>query len=142
MLLCPKDRRFKKDRKGGKGVISGIAVRGSTLDKGSFGLKALCAGRITAAQIESTRKVIARTLKRTGKIFIRVFPAKPITKKPSEVRMGGGKGALEHWVYLAKPGKILLEISGVTSTLARQALVSARYKLPLRTAVVGGQYEE
>ncbi len=138
-MLCPKDRKFKKDRKGKQGAITGMAIRGSTLDKGDFGLKALGAGRISAAQIESTRKVITRTLKRTGKIFIRIFPAKPMSKKPSEVRMGGGKGSVEYWAYLARPGKILFEISGVAASLAKQALELAQYKLPIRTVIVGVQ---
>ena len=116
--------------------MRGKAYRGSTLSFGEYGLKALECGWITNRQIESSRVAIMRRVKRGGKIWINIFPDKPITKKPPETRMGGGKGNPECWVAVVKPGKILFEIEGVTEELARESLRRAAYKLPIKTKFV------
>lgn len=132
-MLQPKRTKFRKMHKGRN---TGLALRGSTVSFGSIALKSLERGRITARQIEAARRAISRRIKRGGKIFIRVFPDKPITKKPLEVRMGKGKGSVEYWVAEIQPGKVLYEIDGVAETLAREAFVRAAAKLPLKTAIV------
>ena len=132
-MLQPKRVKFRKKQ---KGRIRGIAGRGHTIAFGSFGLKSLERGRITSRQIEACRITISRTLKREGKIWIRIFPDKPITKKPAEVRMGKGKGAPEYWVAKVKPGTIMFEIDGVSKELAARALQLAAYKLPVSTKFV------
>jgi large subunit ribosomal protein L16 len=132
-MLQPKRVKFRKQQ---KGRIKGLAGRGHTIAFGSFGLKSLESGRITSRQIEACRITISRTLKREGKIWIRIFPDKPITKKPAEVRMGKGKGAPEYWVAKIKPGTILFEIDGVSKELAARALKLAAYKLPVSTKFV------
>ena len=132
-MLQPKRVKFRKQQ---KGRIRGIAGRGHTIAFGSFGLKSLERGRITSRQIEACRITISRTLKREGKIWIRIFPDKPITKKPAEVRMGKGKGAPEYWVAKVKPGTIMFEIDGVSKDLAARALQLAAYKLPVSTKFV------
>ncbi len=132
-MLQPKRVKFRKQQ---KGRIRGIAGRGHTIAFGSFGLKSLERGRITSRQIEACRITISRTLKREGKIWIRIFPDKPITKKPAEVRMGKGKGAPEYWVAKVKPGTIMFEIDGVSKELAARALQLAAYKLPVSTKFV------
>lgn len=132
-MLMPKR---SKHRKMMKGRIRGAAYRGSAISFGEYGLQALEPGRITSRQIEAARVALTRHVKRGGKIWIRMFPDKPITKKPQETRMGKGKGAPEYWVAVVRPGRILFEIEGVTPELARDALDLARHKLPIRTRFV------
>jgi len=121
----------------------GIAVKGGTISFGSFALKSLEIGRITSRQLESARIAMTRYMKREGKVWIRIFPDKPITRKPQEVRMGKGKGALDHWVAVIKPGKIMFEIDGVPSAIAVEALRLAAQKLPVQTkTVVRTDYSE
>lgn len=132
-MLQPKRTKFRKVHKGRN---TGLALRGSSVAFGTIGLKSIERGRITARQIEAARRAISRRVKRGGKIFIRIFPDKPITQKPLEVRMGKGKGSVEYWVAEIKPGKILYEIDGVPHDLAREAFVLAAAKLPLKTTIV------
>lgn len=129
-MLQPKRTKFRKQQ---KGKNRGIAWRGSDVSFGDFALQAVAASRISARQIEAGRMAIMRSVKRQGKLFIRVFPDKPVTKKPLEVRMGSGKGSVELWVALVKPGKVLFEIAGVTEEQARQAFRLASTKLPMAT---------
>lgn len=119
-----------------KGKNRGLAVRGSKVSFGEFGLKAISRGRITARQIESARRAMTRHIKRGGKVWIRIFPDVPITKKPLEVRQGKGKGNVEYWVAKIQPGKMLYEMEGVTEDLARQAFKLAAAKLPVQTEFV------
>lgn len=132
-MLQPKRTKYRKCQ---KGRIKGLAQRGHTIAFGSFAIKALEPGRITSRQIEACRITISRTMKREGKIWIRIFPDKPITKKPAEVRMGKGKGAPEYWVAQIKPGRILFELDGVEKSVAQQALYLAAQKLPMKTKFV------
>jgi large subunit ribosomal protein L16 len=132
-MLQPKRTKFRKMFKGRN---RGLALRGSKVSFGEFGLKATQRGRLTARQIESARRVISRQVKRGGKIWIRVFPDKPITEKPLEVRMGSGKGSVEYWVAEIRPGKMLYELEGVPEEMAREALTLAAAKLPLATVFV------
>ena len=132
-MLQPKRTKF---RKAFKGRNRGLAHRGSTVAFGTIALKATERGRMTARQIEAARRTITRRVKRGGKIWIRVFPDKPITKKPLEVRMGKGKGSVEYWVCQIKPGRVLYEIEGVSEELAREAFALAAAKLPFKTTVV------
>ena len=132
-MLHPKRLKFRKMMKGRN---RGLAQRGSTVSFGEFALKATGRGRITARQIEAARRTMTRHVKRGGKIWIRVFPDKPISKKPLEVRMGKGKGAVEYWVAQIKPGKILFEMSGVDEQLASEAFTLAAAKLPVETTIV------
>jgi len=125
-----------KWRKQSKGRNRGKATRGSSLSFGDFGLQAIDRGRLTARQIEAGRISISRHVKRGGKLWIRVFPDKPVSKKPLEVRMGKGKGAPEYWVSVVKPGRVLFEIEGVTEQLAREAFHRAASKLPIKTRFV------
>lgn len=129
-MLQPKRTKFRKQHKGRN---TGLAHRGSTVSFGEFGLKSVSRGRITARQIEAARRAISRHIKRGGKIWIRVFPDKPITKKPLEVRMGKGKGSVEYWVAEVKPGSMLYELQGVPEELAREAFQLAAAKLPVKT---------
>lgn len=129
-MLQPKRTKFRKQH---KGKNNGIAVRGSSVSFGEFGLKSISRGRLTARQIESGRRAISRHVKRGGKIWIRVFPDKPITEKPLAVRMGKGKGSVEYWVAQIRPGAMLYEIQGVSEELAREAFMLAAAKLPLKT---------
>ncbi|MDP1771364.1 MAG: 50S ribosomal protein L16 [Methylobacter sp.] len=129
-MLQPKRTKFRKQHKGRN---NGTAVRGSSVSFGDFGLKSVERGRLTARQIESARRTITRHVKRGGKIWIRIFPDKPITKKPLEVRMGKGKGSVEYWVAQVKPGTMLYEIQGVSEELAREAFALGAAKLPLKT---------
>jgi len=129
-MLQPKRTKFRKQH---KGKNNGIAVRGSSVSFGEFGLKSVSRGRLTARQIESGRRAISRHVKRGGKIWIRVFPDKPITEKPLAVRMGKGKGSVEYWVAQIRPGAMLYEIQGVSEELAREAFELASAKLPLKT---------
>jgi len=132
-MLQPKRTKFRKVHKGRN---TGLALRGSSVSFGTIGLKSVERGRITARQIEAARRAISRRVKRGGKIFIRVFPDKPITQKPLEVRMGKGKGSVEYWVAEIQPGKMLYEIEGVADDLAREAFILAAAKLPLKTTIV------
>ena len=132
-MLQPKRTKFRKKQ---KGRVKGIAQRGHTISFGSFGTKSLEAGRITSRQIEAARIAVTRKMKREGQVWIRIFPDKPITKKPAEVRMGKGKGAPEYWVAVVKPGTIMFEVGGVTIAEAKEALRLAAQKLPLRTKFV------
>jgi len=135
-MLQPKRTKFRKMQKGRN---RGLALRGSKVSFGEFGLKATGRGRITARQIEAARRAMTRRIKRGGKIWIRVFPDKPITNKPLEVRMGKGKGSVEYWVAQIQPGKVLYEIEGVDEDLAREAFRLAAAKLPVATTFVKRQ---
>ena len=132
-MLQPKRTKFRKQQKGRN---RGLAQRGSKVSFGEFGLKAIGRGRLTARQIEAARRAMTRHIKRGGKIWIRVFPDKPITEKPLEVRQGKGKGSVEYWVCQIQPGKILYEMEGVSEDLAREAFALAAAKLPLETTFV------
>ena len=132
-MLQPKRTKFRKQHKGRN---RGLAVAGSKVSFGEFGLKATARGRLTARQIEAARRTITRTVKRGGKLWIRVFPDKPISKKPLEVRMGKGKGNVEYWVAQIQPGRMLYEIEGVSEELAREAFSLAAAKLPMKTTFV------
>ena len=129
-MLQPKRTKYRKQM---KGKNRGLASRGSTVSFGEYGLKATGRGRITARQIEAARRAMTRHIKRGGKIWIRIFPDKPITKKPLEVRQGKGKGNVEYWVAQVKPGTVLYEMEGVSEELAREAMRLASAKLPVRT---------
>ncbi len=132
-MLQPKRTKY---RKAFKGRISGVARSGFNLDFGSFGLKALEPERLTARQIEAARRAITRHMKRAGRVWIRVFPDLPVSKKPAEVRMGSGKGAPEFWVCRVRPGRVLFELDGVPVNVAREALELAAAKLPIKTRFV------
>ncbi len=132
-MLQPKRTKFRKAQ---KGRIKGLAYRGSKITAGSFGLKTLEEGFITSRQIEAARIALTRYMKREGKVWIRIFPDKPITSKPAEVRMGKGKGAPSHWVAVVKPGRIMFEAEGVPVEVAREALRLAAQKLPVKTKFV------
>lgn len=132
-MLSPKRVKYRKRQ---KGRIRGKAYRGSTVDFGDFGLQAVGAGRITARQIEAARMAVNRHVKRSGKLWIRIFPDTPVTKKPAETRMGKGKGSPEEWVAIIKPGKVLYEISGVSEDVAKQAFNLAAHKLGLPTKFI------
>ncbi|MGB5696125.1 MAG: 50S ribosomal protein L16 [Polyangiales bacterium] len=130
-MLQPKKTKFRKQM---KGRMRGKAYRGGKVSFGDFGLQALEPGRISQRQIEAARMTIQRKVKRQGQLFIRIFPDKPITKKPLETRMGKGKGGVEGWVAVIKPGRMLYEIQGVPEELAREAFELAAHKLPLKTS--------
>ncbi|HEY9037121.1 MAG TPA: 50S ribosomal protein L16 [Pseudomonadales bacterium] len=132
-MLQPKRTKFRKQMKGRN---RGLAHRGSKVSFGEYGLKCIGRGRITARQIEAARRAMTRHIKRGGKIWIRVFPDKPITKKPLEVRQGKGKGNVEYWVAQIQPGKVLYEVEGVNESLAREAFALAAAKLPIPTVFV------
>jgi large subunit ribosomal protein L16 len=132
-MLQPKRTKY---RKAFKGRISGAAKGGFNLDFGSYGLKAMEPDRLTARQIEAARRAITRHMKRAGRVWIRVFPDVPVSKKPAEVRMGSGKGAPEFWAARVKPGRILFELEGVTPAIAKEALALAAAKLPIKTRFV------
>lgn len=132
-MLQPARRKYRKEHKGRN---TGIATRGVSVAFGEFGLKSTDRGRLTSRQIEAARRAITRHVKRGGRIWIRVFPDKPITKKPAEVRMGSGKGSIEFYVAEIQPGKVLYEITGVSEALAREAFALAAAKLPVRTVFV------
>jgi large subunit ribosomal protein L16 len=132
-MLQPKKTKFRKAH---KGRIKGVASSGATLAFGGFGLKSLEPERITARQIEAARRAITRQMKRAGKVWIRIFPDVPVSSKPTEVRMGSGKGAPEFWAARVKPGRIIFEIDGVPEDVAREALRLGAAKLPVRTKVV------
>jgi large subunit ribosomal protein L16 len=132
-MLQPKRTKFRKMHKGSN---RGLALRGNKVSFGDFGLQAIDRGRITARQIEAARRAMSRYVKRGGKIWIRIFPDKPITQKPLEVRMGSGKGNVEYWVAQIQPGKMLYEIQGVTREVAEEAFKLAAAKLPVKTEFV------
>ncbi len=132
-MLSPKKTKF---RKAFKGRIKGIATKGTEISFGSYGLKAIEPARVTERQIEAARKTISRCMKRAGRIWIRIFPDVPVSKKPAEVRMGSGKGSPEYWICRVKPGRILFELDGVPETVANVAFEYAAAKLPIKTRIV------
>jgi large subunit ribosomal protein L16 len=132
-MLAPKRVKYRKQQ---KGRMTGVSSRGAEVSFGDYGLQAVQCGWVTARQIEAARVSLSRYVKRTGKLWIRVFPDKPITKKPAETRMGKGKGPVEGWIAVVKPGKVLYEINGVPEKEAREALRIAAQKLPLQTRFV------
>ena len=132
-MLQPAKQKFRKQHKGRN---TGIATTGNKVSFGEFGLKAVTRGRITARQIEAARRVMTRHIKRGGRVWIRMFPDKPISKKPAEVRMGKGKGSVEYYVAEIKPGKMLYEMDGVTEEVAREAFRLAAAKLPVQTTFI------
>lgn len=132
-MLSPKRVKWRRQHRDN---FKGTAYRGSTISFGDFALQAVGAGRITARQIEASRVAISRSVKRGGKLWLRIFPDRPLTKKPAEVRMGSGKGAPELWVSTVLPGRILFEINGVTREQAEEAFRLAKYKLPVKTRII------
>ena len=132
-MLAPKRTKFRKAH---KGRIKGNAKGATTLNFGSYGLKALSPGRVTARQIEASRRAITRHMRRSGRVWIRVFPDVPVTQKPAEVRQGKGKGTVEYWAARVKPGRIMFEVDGVPREIATVALQLAAAKLPVQTKVV------
>lgn len=132
-MLQPKRTKYRKQF---KGRVHGNAKRGTTLNFGNYGMKAMTTGRITARQIEAARRAITRHMKRAGKVWIRVFPDVPVTGKPAEVRMGKGKGSPEYWMCRIKPGRIMFELDGVDEDVAREALALASAKLPVQTRFI------
>ena len=139
MPVMPKRTKYRKMQKGRN---RGRATRGTVVNEGQYGLQALEAGLITANQIEAARVALTRYIKRGGKVWIKLFPNKPITKKPAETRMGKGKGAPERWVAVVKPGRVMFEISGVTEEIAKEALRLAMQKLPNKTKIVVRETEK
>jgi large subunit ribosomal protein L16 len=135
-MLQPARRKYRKDHKGRN---RGLATRGASVAFGEYGLKATERGRLTARQIEAARRAISRHIKRGGRVWIRIFPDKPISQKPAEVRMGNGKGNPEYWIAQIQPGKVLYELDGVDEGLAREAFDLAAAKLPLKTIFVSRQ---
>jgi large subunit ribosomal protein L16 len=132
-MLQPKKTKFRKAH---KGRIKGLATSGASLAFGEYGLKATEPERLTARQIEAARRALTRHMKRAGRVWIRIFPDVPVSKKPLEVRMGSGKGAVEYWVARVKPGRVLFELDGVPVQLAKEALALAAAKLPIKTRFV------
>lgn len=132
-MLMPKKTKYRKVQ---RGRLKGRATRGNTISFGEYGLQAMEPIWITSRQIEAARRAITRYIRRGGKVWIRIFPDKPITKKPAETRMGGGKGAPDHWVAVVKPGRILFEVGGVNREVAEEAMRLASHKLPIRTRFV------
>jgi large subunit ribosomal protein L16 len=138
-MMQPKRTKFRKMH---KGRIHGVAKGGTSLNFGAFGMKAVEPGRVTARQIEACRRAITRHLRRAGRVWIRVFPDKPVSKKPAEVRMGKGKGSVEYWVAPVKPGRIMFEIDGVPPELAEEAIRRGSMKLPVATRFIRRIQEE
>ena len=136
-MLQPKQTKYRKMQKGRN---TGLAWRANRVSFGEYGIKATSYGRLTSRQIESARRVISRHVRRNGKLWIRVFPDKPITKKPLEVRQGKGKGAVEYWVALIQPGRMIYEVSGISEELAREVLTLASHKLPVNTTFIKRQH--
>ncbi|MCI0395156.1 MAG: 50S ribosomal protein L16 [Chloroflexi bacterium] len=132
-MLMPKRVKYRKQF---RGRMKGMAKGGTELSYGEFGLQALEPGWITSRQIEAVRRAMVRHMRRRGKYWVRIFPDKPVTAKPAETRMGKGKGSVDHWVAVVKPGRIMFELSGVSEDVAREALNLAGYKLPIRTQIV------
>jgi large subunit ribosomal protein L16 len=136
-MLMPKRVKYRKQM---RGRLKGKASRGTTVDFGDYGIQALAPGWVTARQIEAARRAIVRAMKRRGKVWIRIFPDKPVTQKPAETRMGKGKGNVEFWVAVVKPGRIMFEIGGgMPEHIALEALRLAQYKLPIKTKIVSRQ---
>ena len=133
MPLMPKRTKYRKQQKGRN---RGKATRGNAVTNGQYGLQALELGQITSNQIEAARVAMTRYIKRGGKVWIKIFPDKPVTAKPAETRMGSGKGALEYWVAVVKPGRVMFEIAGVSEEIAREALRLAMHKLPCKCKIV------
>ncbi|HOI35926.1 MAG TPA: 50S ribosomal protein L16 [Bacillota bacterium] len=143
-MLMPKKVKYRKQQ---RGRMRGIATRGNELSLGEFGLQAIEPGWITSRQIEAARIAMTRYTKRGGNVWIRIFPDKPVTKKPAETRMGSGKGAPEYWVSVVKPGRVMFEIGGIPEDVAREALRLAGHKLPIKTKFIskeeaGGEADE
>ena len=138
-MLSPRRTKFRKQQ---RGRMQGLATRGSTLNFGEFGLQALEPVWITSRQIEASRRAMTRYIRRGGKIWIRIFPDKPVTMRPAETRMGSGKGSPEFWVAVVKPGRVLFEIGGVTEATAREAMRLASHKLPIKTKFIMRSEEE
>ncbi|MES1021380.1 MULTISPECIES: 50S ribosomal protein L16 [Cyanophyceae] len=138
-MLSPRRTKFRKQQ---RGRMEGVATRGNTLNFGDFGLQALEPAWITSRQIEASRRAMTRYIRRGGKIWIRIFPDKPVTMRPAETRMGSGKGSPEYWVAVVKPGRILFEIAGVPEATAREAMRLAMYKLPIKTKFIVRSEEE
>jgi large subunit ribosomal protein L16 len=132
-MLAPKRVKYRKEQ---RGRMKGIATRGAYLSFGDYGLKAMQPGWISQRQIEACRVTLSRLMKREGKLWIRIFPSKPVSKKPAETRMGSGKGIVEFWVASVEPGRILFELGGVTREIAEEAFKNASHKLPIKTKVV------
>lgn len=132
-MLQPKKRKYRKEFRGN---LRGLATRGAQVDFGEFGLKAMDSGWLTARQLESARKTIMHHTKRVGKLWIRIFPDKPVTKKAAGVKMGSGKGDIDQYVAVIKPGRLLFELGGVTSAIATEAFRKAAHKLPMKTQMV------
>jgi len=132
-MLSPKRVKFRKRQ---RGRLKGLSHRGNKVSFGEFGLKATTSGRITARQIEAARRAMTRHIKRGGKMWIRIFPDQPVTKKPAETRMGSGKGSPEYWVAVIRPGRVLFELSGIPEDLAKEAFRLAAQKLPLHSMMV------
>ena len=132
-MLLPKKTKYRKAH---RGKMAGNATRGTSLSFGRFGLKSLGRDWVSARQIESARRTITRFIKREGKLWIRIFPDKPVSKKPTEVRMGGGKGAVDRYVAVVKPGRIIFEMDGVPEDVAKEAMKLASYKLPIKTKFI------
>mgnify|MGYP001441253850 FL=1 len=132
-MLEPKKIKFRRHHRGNR---RGMSMRGNHVSFGSYGLKAMEPGWVTARQIEASRIVISRVVRKVGKMWIRIFPDKPVTERPAETRMGKGKGALDHWVAVVKPGRIMFEVDGVTKEEAEDAFRDAGHKLPIKTRVV------
>lgn len=137
-MLSPRRTKFRKQQ---RGRMKGLATRGNTIDFGDFGLQATEPCWITSRQIEAARRAITRYVRRGGKIWIRIFPDKPVTMRPAETRMGSGKGSPEFWVAVVKPGRVMFEIAGVTEEIAREAMRLAAQKLPIKTKFVGREEE-
>jgi large subunit ribosomal protein L16 len=132
-MLMPKRVKWRKQM---RGRMKGKELRGAQVSFGEFGLQALEPGWVTARQLEAARRTIVRTMKRRGKVWIRIFPDKPYTQKPAETRMGKGKGNVEYWVSVIKPGRVMFEVAGLPEEIAREALNSARYKFSIKTKVI------
>ena len=135
-MLMPKRVKWRKQM---RGRMKGKELRGAQISFGEFGLQALEPGWVTARQLEAARRTIVRTMKRRGKVWIRIFPDKPYTQKPAETRMGKGKGNVEYWVSVVKPGRVMFEVAGLSEEIAREALNSARYKFSIKTKVIARQ---
>jgi large subunit ribosomal protein L16 len=138
-MLSPKRTKFRKQQ---RGRMTGMASNGNTLSFGEYALQALEPAWITSRQIEASRRAMTRYIKRGGKIWIRIFPDKPVTMRPAETRMGSGKGSPEFWVAVIKPGRVLFEIGGVTEDIAREAMRLAAYKLPIKTKFISREEEQ
>lgn len=143
-MLMPKKVKYRKQQ---RGRMKGVATRGNTVTHGDYGLQALEPGWITSRQIEAARIAMTRYIRRGGKVWIKIFPDKPVSKKPAETRMGSGKGAPEYWVAVVKPGRVMFEMGGVSEEIAREAMRLAGHKLPIKTQFVkreeaGGEADE